>query len=498
MCNNTMRIRPQSAYPNALYDLASVEVPCYKCDECREHYRREWLNRLCFEYDSNKGGCAVFLTFTYNDEHLPYYTDDSYFVDNDQPFSVACFSREHILGFLQTLKRYYIKRYGSVPFKYFIACEYGHTTKRPHYHALFFLHDILASDWQTFCEVCREIWSTTIFVGSPVTNIVSKHYGFMFPNLVGSRVVNGKVVGGQYLDNKGKDRCPLIRDAVGGMLYCSKYVLKDLAYFTPAVNDYLANALPDKVEEFKRVLPKHWQSNKLGYSALDLVRANVESAISSGIPNPLTLTKVAIPSYVANQLLYYNVFNGRFNQNGKKLYDRYLTDFGEKYLTKIFKLRVERLSQKMYVFFQQITYTSRSALANIGIDLVTAKPVDFVPLALFHSFIKNLKPTLLDEILSENYGSLSDLWDVDYLAPYYYRTKSTKYKYQHPSFYTENFRLSNFDYIEYFKHFEVADQLFKDLALLKNTEKIQKQLEIFYQKQETNEKFTHGFPVELC
>lgn len=498
MCTNTKHIRPKSIYPNALYDLASVEVPCYKCDECREQYRHEWLNRLCFEYYANKGGCAVFLTFTYNDEHLPHYTDDTYMLDNNTPFSVACFCREHILSFLQTLKRYYIKRFGYVPFKYFIASEYGHTTKRPHYHALFFLHDVLASDWQTFCEVCREIWSASIFVGSSVTNIESKHYGFMFPNLVGARLSNGKVVGGQYLDNKGKDRSPLIRDAAGGMLYCSKYVLKDLAYFTPAVNEYLANALPDKVSEFKRVLPKHWQSNKLGYSALDVVRSNVESAINTGIPNPLTLKKVAIPSYVANKLLYYNVFNGRFSDDGKKLYDRYLTDFGEKYLTKIFKLRIERLSEKMYVYFQQILNTSRSALANIGIDLVTAKPADFVPLALFHSFIKNLKFTLLDEILSENYGSLTDLFDVDLIAPYYYRTKSTKYKKEHPSFYTESMRLCHFDYLELFKHYEVADSLFKELALLKNTEKLKKQTDTFNQKVETNEKYTYGFPLDLC
>ena len=224
----------------------------------------------------------------------------------------------------------------------------------------------------------------------------------------------------------------------------------------------------------------------------------MESAINTGIPNPLTLKKVAIPSYVVNKLLYYNVFNGRMSDDGRKLYDRYLTDFGEKYLTKIFKLRIGRLSEKMYVYFQQILNTSRSALANIGIDLVTAKPADFVPLALFHSFIKNLKPTLLDEILSEHYGSLSDLFDVDLIAPYYYRTKSTKYKKEHPSFYTESMRLCHFDYIEFFNHYEVADSLFKELALSKTKEILTKQIETFNQKVETNEKYTYGFPLDLC
>lgn len=498
MCLSPLTIHPKSVYPNALYDLSSVSVGCKRCDECREQYRLEWQNRLCFEYSSNAGGCAVFLTFTYNNDSLPFYEDRDYILETGTHFRVPCFSREHVLKFLHTLKRYYIKRFGYVPFKYFFASEYGKTTKRPHYHALFFLDAFLAHDWRSFVEVCREIWSQPSDIEHPLTGIHSLNYGFVFPKMTRPHVVNNRVVSCLYLDQHGKDRSPLIHDAAGGMSYCSKYVCKDLSYFTPLVNNYLANALPHKVESFKSVLPKHWQSNKLGYSAVSLVMSNVEDSLSNGICNPLTLRKVSIPSYVVNQLLYVNVFNGRFSPtSGKKLYDRYLSDFGIKYLNTFFHNRVLRCAEKMFVRFQQIPNVS-VVLSRIHVNLLKCSVSDYIPLALFHCFIKNLKSTLIDDILTFTRGSLTDLFDLDFMSKYYYLTKSTEYKNTHPSLPTESHCFEMSDFSEVFKDFTIADSLYCEKCRDVNEDELNKRLDCHERIQHHRELYTHGYPLNLC
>lgn len=492
MCTSPLHIKPKNVYESH-YNYVRANVPCCKCASCREQYRIEWLNRLCFEYDANKGGCAVFLTFTYNNEHLPSYTDGN--------FHVKCFNHQHVLKFLKTLRRYYIKRVGFVPFKYFFASEYGKTTQRPHYHALFFLDATISQDWQTFCEVCREIWSTSIFcnfLGSSVTDIQSNNYGFMFPNLVGARLVNGKVIGGQYLDEKGQDRCPKINDGYGGMSYCSKYVCKDLSYYTPEINHYIENCSSDVLEKFKKYLPKHWQSNKLGYSAVDVARANIHSALDSGIVNPLSLKKIPLPSYVINKLMYINVYRDRLNTDGKRLYDKEISEFGKLYFEKLFRTRVHKTAEKMFIRFQMLP-SCFPLLSSIGANFKDVK--SFYGLALYHLYLKNISNVLLEDMLYFVGGSPADLFNVDNVAPYYYRSKSQAYKRTHPDFDTEKrafgeFWRNNYSFI--FSDYENLDNAYSDLCIEIERDTMAKRLEKFNQIIDTKEKLTHGFPINLC
>lgn len=93
-------------------------VPCGQCSECLYRRRNEWVFRLSHELITQKNQ-AIFLTFTYDDEHLP----------EDRQVSV----RDCQL-FMKRLRKYYPDK----KLKYFIASEYGTRTRRPHYHAIIY------------------------------------------------------------------------------------------------------------------------------------------------------------------------------------------------------------------------------------------------------------------------------------------------------------------------------------------------------------------------
>lgn len=92
------------------------QMPCGKCIQCRLEYARNWAVRCVHEakmYDNNS-----FITLTYSDENL------------ESPWLIY----EHFQLFMKRLRE---KNPGlEIPFK--VTGEYGHETKRPHWHALLF------------------------------------------------------------------------------------------------------------------------------------------------------------------------------------------------------------------------------------------------------------------------------------------------------------------------------------------------------------------------
>ena len=159
MCLSPLIIRNKSPYyfPSVSALPSHFEVPCGKCDECRNFYMSEWRTRISYEIDSlyKRGGKAIFLTFTYNDAHLPSLTCNN--------VTIPAFSHTDVKTFLNKVKVWSNRTYGKKSYKYFFTSEYGSTTKRPHYHALFFLEKRV--DPSLFAEQCRKYWL----------------YGFMFP-----------------------------------------------------------------------------------------------------------------------------------------------------------------------------------------------------------------------------------------------------------------------------------------------------------------------------
>lgn len=124
-------------------------VPCGSCLACKIQKSSEWAMRLTHEYSVRKKG--VFLTLTYDDEHLP---ENEHLV------------KEHLQKFFKRLRQYLVRRIRddlldkkeyscmsvaqvekiaqkifSGTLKYFACGEYGDKKDRPHYHAIILGYD---------------------------------------------------------------------------------------------------------------------------------------------------------------------------------------------------------------------------------------------------------------------------------------------------------------------------------------------------------------------
>lgn len=125
----------KSLLANLKYKGQFVEVPCGKCLPCRIQKSREWAMRMLHEYD--KWDDAVFLTLTYDDDHLPY-------VDN--PLRPGIRSDRSITLKVEELQLYFKrvrKALGKRKIRYYACGEYGTENKRPHYHAIVYGVSIL-------------------------------------------------------------------------------------------------------------------------------------------------------------------------------------------------------------------------------------------------------------------------------------------------------------------------------------------------------------------
>lgn len=93
---------------------------CGRCVHCRINRRRVWTARILLE--TREHACSVFVTLTYDEEHLPM---SERLVPTLRPDD-----------FQRWLKR--LRRSHSQPLRYFGVGEYGTKTERPHYHAILF------------------------------------------------------------------------------------------------------------------------------------------------------------------------------------------------------------------------------------------------------------------------------------------------------------------------------------------------------------------------
>lgn len=442
MCVSPIHIQNKSPYYNDCLSYSDFDVPCGHCAECNNQRLYEWQTRLSFElsYWKSIGGNAVFLTFTYNNTNLPTLCFDIIEPETDcgfrnfsQPFKlVPCFDANHILGMLDQINARLQYDYGKGKYKYFIAAEYGKNTRRPHYHGLFMLAPEVDPFW--FTEFCRGCWM---------------QYGFMFPKLDDetSRPVDGVY---NYVDNFGNPSTPLLRGFVNGSKipliagakYVSKYITKDISYFDiPEVQDaikYLKHfGTVEQMKWLKSRLPKHWQSNGIGYTIFNHIAVNdfakLDSLIVNGINNPLTKELVPLPSFVVNKLMYKNVRSERISPTtGKYLYDRELTAFGKAYLKQSYENRIKRTCQKMSEVFQQMLDNPRYPkdflrhLDELGI--VLDAPNTFEPVAIYHEVLKKCSYPKLCYFLYEHCdGRYENLIDLDASYRLYEFAKNIRY-----------------------------------------------------------------------
>lgn len=436
MCLSPLKISNNSVYKNDDHSFNHYVVPCGNCAECRDIRKNEWQTRVAYEVHSlyKRGGKAIFLTFTYNDDNLPYYNDP------EASFTAKCFNREHVTTFLNRLKVGIYRAYGKGSYKYFFTSEYGKNTKRPHYHCIFFLEPTV--DANVFAFTARDCWT----------------YGFMFPRFDYYRKM--------WVDSDNQPFQIEIKSKSGISNYAAKYVCKDLSYFEL---DDIKLYLSDKKhrERMRPFLPKHWQSNGIGESIFTSKlytdgKFDVDkfcSAYKNGVLNPLTKEYDPLPSYVVNKVIYDNIstkgtpFERVSPRTGKFLYDRLLSDVGKKVHRLLFDVRIDRTCQKLQKFF--LTHKLNSdvylSINSCNIDLNDRQ--SFVNLALYRSVVRFCDYKLLQQMMPFSLNSKLPICQFDIDACY------DVYKYNNDIALLRSSSKSNRKYLSYKFDFCYLDYL---------------------------------------
>lgn len=151
MCTSPLTITNQCEQRHPLHKLY-YEVPCQHCQECRNQKVINYLvrNYVAFKDCEDAGGKGLFVTLTYDPEHVPTIN------------TVMCFSSEHIKNFNKRLRRRIAYHFGIMEdaFKFWLVCEYGGLYGRPHYHILYYLCPELSSKENiiAFCDQVRNAW----------------------------------------------------------------------------------------------------------------------------------------------------------------------------------------------------------------------------------------------------------------------------------------------------------------------------------------------------
>lgn len=212
-----------------------TSVPCLQCADCQRIMQNEWFFRsfIEFKYYRSIHGACYFVTLTYNDQSLPYFT----LPDGTKQ---SCFNRLHVRNFIKYI-RVWLKRhhYMSEGIKYIICSEYGTQKKRPHYHGLLYFPFHL--DSLSFTRLMKTCW---------------KH-GFVICSDEGWEI-----------------------KSVAGIAYASKYVSKDFTFYNlPAMRDLLQYGdFKTFCKEHKDFLPRHWQSVGFGSQFIDVINAQQDIA----------------------------------------------------------------------------------------------------------------------------------------------------------------------------------------------------------------------------
>jgi len=95
------------------------KIPCRQCTGCRSEYSRQWAMRILHESSLHSNN--IFITLTYDNEHLPEY---------------GTLVKKHFQDFMKRLR----KKYSKKKIRYYQCGEYGENFGRPHYHAIIFNH----------------------------------------------------------------------------------------------------------------------------------------------------------------------------------------------------------------------------------------------------------------------------------------------------------------------------------------------------------------------
>lgn len=306
-------------------------VPCGVCAECRAVKKNSWTFRLRVEFEAlvKKGWQIGFCTLTYSDERIP--RIPLYFCkDTSLKITPMCFSREHVNTFIKGLRNWCYRKYKmrldsetgiDDRFRFMVCSEYGESTKRSHYHALFAIPP--RCDARKFYEQIKKQWV---------------HNGHVFP-----RYFEGGV------DCHNYEHKPFLVDTVSSACaYCAKYCTKDLSYFgTVDLANYYKKVVDwdGREDLLSRYLPFHAQSRSFGLAWLQGLNDEQKlDYLSYGVSFVGDDRLRQLPQYLRNKILFVNYY--RINSDGKRVCRKQANDFMRANYEKIFEQKVRFIEDK--------------------------------------------------------------------------------------------------------------------------------------------------------
>lgn len=195
----TYKVLPYSTFSQLDKEIypGCIRIPCGHCIGCRLDYSRRWADRMILELD-HCDGKAIFVTLTYDNEHVPLTEDD-----DTGLFGWFSLWKPDLQKFFKRLR----KKYQDKEIRYYAAGEYGSNTFRPHYHAIIFglsfedFQDIrprgknefgqvyyeseeFARIWdQGFCLLASVSWQTCAYVSRYVQKKVNNSFTWLTDQL---------------------------------------------------------------------------------------------------------------------------------------------------------------------------------------------------------------------------------------------------------------------------------------------------------------------------
>lgn len=131
-----------------------VRVGCGKCPDCLRNKQRELALRLQYDLKSKRCFDSLFITLTYDNNHLEYDVCDK---KTGEVFSLPSVNKETIQKYLKRVRKMLGYDSSETSLYYYFTGEYG-AHKRPHYHAIIYLlgkntckcslHDALKNNWK--------------------------------------------------------------------------------------------------------------------------------------------------------------------------------------------------------------------------------------------------------------------------------------------------------------------------------------------------------------
>lgn len=165
-----------------LFVKSLYQIPCGHCLGCLEDRAKDWTIRNLMELKSCDN--AIFLTLTYDDNHLP--------INHGLP--TLC--KADLSAFVKRLR----KHYSLSKLRFFACGEYGSHTLRPHYHLIVYGYPYYEDRW---CEtdLLSNIWKNgNVYLGTVTEQSIAYVSRYVLKKSGNTAVINSKLQQSEFVN----------------------------------------------------------------------------------------------------------------------------------------------------------------------------------------------------------------------------------------------------------------------------------------------------------